>query len=64
MGAKGLSPLYVIRIFREFGFTDEEIENILKQFKMLGFEKTYIKIKREQGGVKGEASIYSINTKK
>jgi len=31
MGAKELSPPYVIRIFREFGFTDEEIENVLKK---------------------------------
>jgi len=31
MGAKELTPPYVIRIFREFGFTDEEIENILKR---------------------------------
>ncbi len=30
MGAKELSPPYVLRIFRQFGFTDEEIENILK----------------------------------
>ena len=30
MGAGELSPPYVLRIFRQFGFTDEEIENILK----------------------------------
>jgi hypothetical protein len=30
MGEKELSPAYVLRIFRQFGFTDEEIENILK----------------------------------
>ncbi|MFH1562766.1 MAG: type II toxin-antitoxin system HicA family toxin [Nitrospirota bacterium] len=29
MGAKELSPPYVLRIFRQFGLTDEEIENIL-----------------------------------
>ena len=30
MGAGELAPPYVLRIFRQFGFTDEEIENILK----------------------------------
>jgi predicted RNA binding protein YcfA (HicA-like mRNA interferase family) len=30
MGAKEFSPPYVLRIFRQFGFMDEEIENILK----------------------------------
>ncbi|MFH1097678.1 MAG: type II toxin-antitoxin system HicA family toxin [Candidatus Desantisbacteria bacterium] len=30
MGARELSPPYVLRIFRQFGFTDEEIETILK----------------------------------
>lgn len=30
MGARELSPPYVLRIFRQIGFTDEEIENILK----------------------------------
>jgi hypothetical protein len=30
MGAKEMSPAYVLRIFRQFGFTDEEIENCLK----------------------------------
>lgn len=30
MGAGELSPVYVLRIFRQFGFTDEEIENLLK----------------------------------
>ncbi|MBI4778231.1 type II toxin-antitoxin system HicA family toxin [Candidatus Desantisbacteria bacterium] len=30
MGAKELSPPYVLRIFRQFGFTDEKIEIILK----------------------------------
>ena len=31
MGAKELSPPYVIRIFREFGFTDEEIKSVLQR---------------------------------
>ena len=30
MGAGELSPAYVLRIFRQFGFTDEEIESLLK----------------------------------
>ena len=30
MGAGELSPPYVLRIFRQFGFTDEEIESLLK----------------------------------
>lgn len=30
MGANELSPPYVIRIFREFGFTDEEIDKLLR----------------------------------
>ncbi len=30
IGARELSPPYVLRIFRQFGFTDEEIETILK----------------------------------
>ncbi len=30
MGAKELSPPYVLRIFRQFGFTDLEIEILLK----------------------------------
>ena len=30
MGAKELSPPYVLRIFRQFGFTDLEIETLLK----------------------------------
>ncbi len=30
MGAREMSPAYVLRIFRQFGFTDEEIENLLK----------------------------------
>ncbi len=30
MGARELSPPYVLRIFRQFGFTDDEIERILK----------------------------------
>ncbi|MBW1796644.1 MAG: type II toxin-antitoxin system HicA family toxin [Deltaproteobacteria bacterium] len=30
MGEKEFSPLYVLRIFRQFGFTDEEIERLLK----------------------------------
>jgi predicted RNA binding protein YcfA (HicA-like mRNA interferase family) len=29
MGAAELSPPYVLRILREFGFTDDEIDNIL-----------------------------------
>ena len=31
MGARELSPPYVLRIFRQFGFTDGEIENLLKE---------------------------------
>jgi predicted RNA binding protein YcfA (HicA-like mRNA interferase family) len=30
MGEKEFSPPYVLRIFRQFGFTDEEIEELLK----------------------------------
>ena len=30
MGAKEMSPAYVLRIFRQFGFTDEEIEQLIK----------------------------------
>jgi hypothetical protein len=30
IGAGELSPPYVLRIFRQFGFTDEEIEALLK----------------------------------
>lgn len=30
MGAGELSPPYVLRIFRQFGFSDEEIEALLK----------------------------------
>lgn len=30
MGARELSPPYVLRIFRQFGFLDEEIENFLR----------------------------------
>jgi hypothetical protein len=30
MGAGEFSPAYVIRIFRQFGFTDSEIERLLK----------------------------------
>ncbi|MDJ0580081.1 type II toxin-antitoxin system HicA family toxin [Crocosphaera sp.] len=30
IGAKEISPAYVLRIFRQFGFSDEEIENLLK----------------------------------
>lgn len=29
MGAKEMSPGYVLRIFRQFGFSDEEIETFL-----------------------------------
>ncbi|MCX5917306.1 MAG: type II toxin-antitoxin system HicA family toxin, partial [Deltaproteobacteria bacterium] len=30
MGANELSPAYVLRILRQFGFTDSDIENLLK----------------------------------
>jgi hypothetical protein len=30
MGAGEMSPAYVLRIFRQFGFSDEEIENLLQ----------------------------------
>lgn len=30
MGAGEMSPAYVLRIFRQFGFTDEEVEELLK----------------------------------
>ena len=30
MGAKELSPPYVLRIFRQFAFSDDEIERLLK----------------------------------
>lgn len=30
MGAKEMSPAYVLRIFRQFGFTGEEIEELLR----------------------------------
>jgi predicted RNA binding protein YcfA (HicA-like mRNA interferase family) len=30
MGEKEFSPPYVLRIFRQFGFSDEEIEKLLK----------------------------------
>jgi predicted RNA binding protein YcfA (HicA-like mRNA interferase family) len=30
IGAGDLSPPYVLRIFRQFGFTDEEIEHLLE----------------------------------
>ena len=30
MGEREFSPLYVLRVFRQFGFDDEEIENLLK----------------------------------
>ncbi len=30
MGAKEMSPAYVLRIFRQFGFTDEEINRLLQ----------------------------------
>ncbi len=29
MGAGEMSPAYVLRIFRQFGFDDEEIESLL-----------------------------------
>jgi hypothetical protein len=31
MGASELSPPYVLRIFRQFGFTDDEIEMLLRE---------------------------------
>jgi predicted RNA binding protein YcfA (HicA-like mRNA interferase family) len=30
LGAKEMSPAYVLRIFRQFGFTDKEIEGLLR----------------------------------
>ena len=30
IGAKEMSPAYVLRIFRQFGVTDTEIEDLLK----------------------------------
>jgi predicted RNA binding protein YcfA (HicA-like mRNA interferase family) len=30
IGAKEMSPAYVLRIFRQFGFTDQEIESLIK----------------------------------
>jgi hypothetical protein len=30
MGAKEFSPVYVLRIFRQFGFTDDEMADLLK----------------------------------
>jgi len=30
MGEREFSPPYVLRIFRQFGFTDVEIEELLK----------------------------------
>jgi predicted RNA binding protein YcfA (HicA-like mRNA interferase family) len=30
MGARELSPPYVLRIFRQFGFADDEIERLLR----------------------------------
>lgn len=30
MGEKDFSPPYVLRIFRQFGFTDDEIEELLR----------------------------------
>ena len=30
MGARELSPVYVLRIFRQFGFSDDEIEGLLE----------------------------------
>lgn len=29
IGVKEMSPVYVLRIFRQFGFTDEEIEILI-----------------------------------
>jgi len=31
MGAKELTPPYVLRIFRQFGFTDSEIDALLQK---------------------------------
>ncbi len=31
IGAKSMSPAYVLRIFRQFEFTDDEIEKLLNQ---------------------------------
>jgi predicted RNA binding protein YcfA (HicA-like mRNA interferase family) len=31
LGAREMSPGYVLRIFRQFAFTDEEIEEILRK---------------------------------
>ena len=31
MGAGEMSPAYVLRIFRQFGFTDEEISSLLEE---------------------------------
>lgn len=31
MGAGEFSPPYVLRIFRQFGFTDDEMDRLLKQ---------------------------------
>ncbi|MDP8966824.1 MAG: type II toxin-antitoxin system HicA family toxin, partial [Cyanobacteriota bacterium] len=30
MGAREMSPAYVLRIFRQFGFSDEEIQDLLQ----------------------------------
>jgi predicted RNA binding protein YcfA (HicA-like mRNA interferase family) len=30
MGEREFSPIYVLRIFRQFGFTDEEIDELLR----------------------------------
>lgn len=30
MGAGELSPAYILRIFRQFGYTDDEIQKLLK----------------------------------
>jgi hypothetical protein len=30
LGAREMSPAYVLRIFRQFGFTDKEIEKLLR----------------------------------
>jgi len=31
MGANELSPVYVMRIFRQFGFKDNEIQDVLRK---------------------------------
>ena len=35
IGAGEMSPAYVLRIFRQFGFINEEIESFLKQLEKM-----------------------------